>query len=94
VFRDYEALSSLGYYLHRPIGIVDSASNDLWYGQRLRPDPQRFPSLQRFVSEERYRDAAVVVAGRRRREFEASLLASRLEPVAHFGRTTLYAWRR
>ena len=94
VFRDYEALSSLGYYLQRPIGIVESASNDLWYGQRLRPDAQRFPSLHRFVSDGRYRDAAVVVAGRRARELQMSELGSRLEPVARFGRTTLYLWRR
>lgn len=93
VFRDYEALSSLGYYLHRPIGIIDSASNDLWYGQQLRPDAQRFPSVQRFVADERYRAAAVVVAGPRRRELEASALGPHLQPVARFGRTILYLWR-
>lgn len=94
VFRDYEAVSSLGYYLHRPIGIIESASNDLWYGQRLHPDAQRFPSLQRFMSDARYRDAAVVAAGRRRRELEMSVLGSHLEPVVRFGHTTLYLWRR
>ena len=93
VFRDYEAMSSLGYYLHRPLGIIDSASNDLWYGLRLRPDAERFPLTEHFLADARYRAAAIVVADRRRREFMRSPLASHMRLAAIVGHASLFVWR-
>jgi 4-amino-4-deoxy-L-arabinose transferase-like glycosyltransferase len=37
LYQDFEMLSSLAFYLNRPLIMVDSQSRDLWYGQKTRP---------------------------------------------------------
>ena len=94
LYRDYEAMSALPFYLHRPVGIIDPNSNELEYGIRLSHDAERFPSLAQFLARPTRRDEAIVVADSRRREFQATPLASRLQQVYRSGKLSLYVWRR
>lgn len=41
-FRDYEYMSSLGFYLDAPVPIVNCHSNDLYYARHLQVYPQTF----------------------------------------------------
>lgn len=93
LYRDYEAMSALPFYLNRPVGIIDPNSNELEFGIGLRPDAQRFPSVARFAATRPRRDEAIVVADSRRREFQATPLAARLRPVYRSGKLTLYVWK-
>ena len=45
VYREFESLSALPFYLDAPVGVVDSRSTELWYGSRLEPQPERFPDM-------------------------------------------------
>lgn len=91
-FRDYEKVSALGYYLRRPIGVIDSHSMDLWFGASLAPDPAKFPSLDRFARSLSGSPLAVVVLDSALRDFRASPLAQELAPLGRFGEAHLFAW--
>ena len=93
LYRDFEAMSALPYYLHRPVGIIDSRSNELAYGIHLHPEPGRFPTVERFLASGPRRDEAIVVADSRRRDFEATALARHLVRIAASGNLSLYVWR-
>ncbi|HXZ50067.1 MAG TPA: glycosyltransferase family 39 protein [Usitatibacter sp.] len=92
VYRDFENLSSLAFYLRRPIGVIDSASNDLRFGIALDPDARRFPSEAQFLRADYRGEVAVVVARSRLRELEGTPLARGLHPLARVGRLELFSW--
>ena len=93
LYRDYEAMSALPFYLGRRVGIIDPNSNELEYGIHLAPDAARFPSLAQFLASRPAQDEAIVVADSRRHEFLATPLASLLRPVYRSGKLVLYVWK-
>lgn len=93
VFRDFESMSALAFYVREPIGVIDSRSNDLGFGLRLRPDPDRFPSIERFSALEARPGVGIVVANSRRADFERTPVRGQFAPVWSSSRVTLYAWR-
>ena len=93
LYRGYEEMSALPFYLDRPVGIIDPNSNELAYGIHLRPDARRFPTTAGFIASGARRDEAIVVADSRRRDFQATPLAGRLRPVYRSGKLTLYVWK-
>lgn len=70
LYRDFETLSSLPFYLDEPVGVVASASRDLAYGMLLKPDPQRFPTASEFAAAAARRPIWLVVERKRWKEFE------------------------
>jgi 4-amino-4-deoxy-L-arabinose transferase-like glycosyltransferase len=91
LYRDFESLSSLAYYLRAPVGIIDSASNDLAYGIGLRRIPERFPSATEFV-DQHVQPAAIVVRDAHATALLASPLAPGLELMRVIGSNRLYRW--
>jgi len=49
IYREFEKLSALAFYMQKPLIVVDSQSNDLLYGQHLRRAPEEFLSLQEWA---------------------------------------------
>lgn len=93
LYRDFDAISSIAFYLPQPLGVIDSTSNELWYGLRLAPDAARFPTTQAFAASIPAADTLVVALKRRGREIARGPLASHLEAVASVGPATLYRWK-
>ncbi len=93
LFRDFESLSALAYYVPHPVGVIDSQSNDLWFGTHLHPDVARFPTLEQFLAGPRRGDVGIVVSKSRRGAFEASALGREFSRVASTGAASVYAPR-
>ncbi|NEX62862.1 ArnT family glycosyltransferase [Noviherbaspirillum galbum] len=75
LYRNFEELSSLPFYLKQPLPVVDPRSNDLFWGDRLRPGNAITLSADRFA-QQAARDpggVAVVVMQRQLADFEAAL---------------------
>ncbi len=49
-YRDFENLSSLSFYLKRPVPILDSVSKDLWYAQKHGGYAEFFPGFKSLKS--------------------------------------------
>lgn len=90
VFQDFERISSLPYYLRRPIRIVDSRSNDLWFGQQSGMKPDAFLSANEFIASDAHESPLLVVDRSRRDAFRRSALSAQMQAVAHTGRVTIY----
>ena len=93
VYRDFEAISSIAWYWNAPVGVIDSASNELRYGLSQVHDESLFPSTTTFVAERHAQPAAVLVLEKRRAALEASPLGARLVRLARFGNVSVYEWR-
>jgi 4-amino-4-deoxy-L-arabinose transferase-like glycosyltransferase len=76
LYRDFETLSSLPFYLDAPVGVVASASSDLMYGVYLKPDWHRFPTTAEFASAAARRPVWLVVERKRWWEFQHSPLVT------------------
>jgi 4-amino-4-deoxy-L-arabinose transferase-like glycosyltransferase len=93
VYRDFERVSALPFYLQQPVGVVDSRSRDLLFGMRLHPDAGRFPAPRAFLaSASRGGPLVLVVRDDRSRAFAASPLAARFERVGRIGHFELYRY--
>jgi 4-amino-4-deoxy-L-arabinose transferase-like glycosyltransferase len=91
VYRDFEGVSALPFYLRRPVGVVDSRSRDLLYGIRLKPDARRFPAVVTFLDAvERGESALLVVPASRLQAFRASPLAWQFDYMGHVGPFELF----
>lgn len=91
LYKDYERISALQFYLKRPVSIIDSASNDLWYGQKQDGGKGRFVSLDNFLLSICRGKRVVVVHDKRLDDFRNKVPASLMQPVAHFGRVHVLA---
>lgn len=94
VFRDYENLSSLPFYLRRNVGIIDPESGDLRIGLQLEPDSARFPTTAQFLAQRRRGAIAVVALESRRHALESGPLGPGLHALFDSGRARVYEWRR
>jgi 4-amino-4-deoxy-L-arabinose transferase-like glycosyltransferase len=88
LYQDYEAVGALPIYLGRTLPVIDSKSNDLYYGHRVL---SRHPS---FITEDQALAAGpgalIVVMSDREKAFSATDLRSRTRPVTTIGRVRLY----
>ncbi len=91
VYREFEGLSALPFYLRRDVGVVDSRSRDLLYGIRLRPDSRHFPGATAFLDAAEHEERALLVVPESRlAAFRASPLAWRFEYAGHVGPFDLF----
>lgn len=92
LYRDFERISALRFYLKHPLSIIDSASNDLWYGQRREGGgKERFVSLESYLESARSDKGVVVVCDERLDEFRRKVPALQVQPAGRFGRVTVFA---
>ncbi|HUI45826.1 MAG TPA: hypothetical protein VL122_07590, partial [Nitrospirota bacterium] len=90
LYRDYEEISSLPFYLKGRVSIIDSASEDLSYGMKYSRDDRRFVSgdvFRRFLKSHK---VSVIVMKKRIEEFRSSGLAGLLIDVRRAGNVVLY----
>lgn len=93
LFQDFERMSSLGYYLPRPLHIIDSRSSDLAFGQRSGANPSVFVSSSELLKHTSSTPAVVLVDRSRRLAFARSGLVAQATMVAHIGRVDAYLER-
>ena len=92
LYRNFEEQSSLAFYLGHPVPIVDSRSNDLFWGNRLRENDIILSQEQFFAALERqpHRKVAMVVMQKQQRDFESSPLAKHFSRGATVGATAVF----
>lgn len=91
VYQDFEDYSSLPFYLQSTVGIIDSRSDDLRFGQRLGAGREHFLTVEEFMTRpDRQRPAWLVVHDPRQPDFQTTPLAKVSVPMLKIGRATLY----
>jgi len=89
LFRNFEEQSSLPFYLRHPLQIVDTCSNDLFWGNRLRKN-DIIISTERFAEEVARQPVAIVVMQRQLQDFRALPFAARFRGEKRIGDTTVF----
>ncbi|MDA8107985.1 MAG: glycosyltransferase family 39 protein [Betaproteobacteria bacterium] len=89
VYRDFERLSSLPFYLKRPVAVVDSDSEDLLFGRPYAP-PGTFLSDAQLAALSGRERVVLLVHRLRLRDFEARLGSLGLRPAGKIGNVTAY----
>lgn len=90
LYQDYEAFGALPVYLDRNIPVIDSASNDLYFGRKLLPNHENLIDEDSALDQE---EALIVVLSDREKSLRQSGLHSRIEKVGEIGRASLYRLR-
>lgn len=93
LFKDYEAISSLAFYLPVKPWMVDSSSNDLYFAQHSNAAPERFLTSQTLAQRSVGTGQALVVLDGRLEDFRASPLAGLFQAAGKLGRSTLFLRR-
>jgi hypothetical protein len=89
IFEDFEAVGALPIYMKQTIPVIDSKSNDLYFGRQIRPDHPNFVTADKvLVSGDK---ALIVVMNDRLRDFENTSLPSVSTELAVIGRAKLFA---
>jgi hypothetical protein len=89
LYRDFEELSSLPFYLKTPVPVVDARSNDLLWGSRLRIN-DIFVSPERFDAIASNRPVAVVVHDRELNDFRKTAFFRHFKGEKRIGETTVF----
>ena len=90
LYRSFEELSSLPFYLKQAVPVIDSVSADLFWGNRLRPgNPVMLSSAQftQILSQQR---VAVVVLDRHLQEFGTSAYFAQFVAHRRVGDSTVF----
>ena len=90
LYRSFEELSSLPFYLKQPVPVIDSVSADLFWGNRLRPGNPVMLSSAQFAQELPRQRVAVVVLDRHLQEFGASAYFARFVAHRRVGDSTVF----
>lgn len=90
LFRNFEEMSSLPFYLKKPLPIIDARSNDLFWGNKLRPENGIFVSGAQFARELARQPLAVVVMERQLQDFRAAEYAGRFKGEKRIGQLTVF----
>lgn len=88
LYQDFEKLSSLPFYLHRRLAIIDSQSQDLFYGQHHTHDLGWFKSATQFAAEMKTSPHYVVVRNKRLDQF-LTTVGGHYHPVFEDGSAVL-----
>lgn len=87
LYQDYEAYGALTIYLDRNIPVIDSHSNDLYFGSQLQPGHSSLASESAVLKLDR---ALIIVLAERENAFRRSGLWSRAEALRRYGKATLF----
>jgi 4-amino-4-deoxy-L-arabinose transferase-like glycosyltransferase len=89
LYRNFEELSSLPFYLQQPIGVIDSQSNDLYWGNKLQANDLLITGDQ-FEHILSSRQVAVVVPEKQIKDFKASRLFIGIKGQRQIGAATVF----
>ena len=90
LFRKFEEMSSLPFYLKHPVAVIDSESADLFWGDRLRPGNRITLSSAQFEQDLRRQAVAVVVKNRQLEEFGATAYFKQFTAQRRIGDSTVF----
>lgn len=90
LYRNYEELSSLPFYLKQPVPVIDPRSADLFWGDRLRPGNRIMLAPDQFAQNMQGQRVAVVVLDRQLADFRATGFFDRFTSEKQIGNTTVF----
>jgi len=90
LYRNFEEQSSLPFYLKQPVHVIESRSNDLWWGDRLRPNNNLLISAQQFGHAMQSQQVAVVVLDRQLQAFQETDFFNRFTGRKPLGKSTIF----
>ncbi|MGB7481701.1 MAG: hypothetical protein WA924_15350, partial [Burkholderiaceae bacterium] len=90
LYRSFEELSSLPFYLRQPVPVIEPESADLYWGDRLRPGNPEMLSTAEFVQQLQRRKVAVVVPDRRLEEFRSTGFYDRFSTQQQVGNVVAF----
>jgi len=93
IFREFETLSALPFYLDSCVGIADPRSGDLHNGLLLDPQPERFPDIAAMAKRAATEPLWLVVPNGQRKNFARDPLSAMFVEVRSVGPNELYASR-
>lgn len=89
LYREFEKQSSLPFYLKQPVGVVDSVSNDLFWGNKLRRN-DIVVSGSEFAKRAETQRSAIVVPEAARKDFEANQHFRRFKSEKRIGDSWIF----
>jgi len=87
IYQDFESVGSLPIYLNRTIPVIDSQSNDLYFGRRKQPNHPNLVNVEDVTASGA--GALVVVLKERQHAYKQTPLAVCSEEVATIGKASL-----
>jgi len=90
LYRSFEDISSLPFYMEQPLPIVDSRSRDLLWGARLKPNTLMHSDNEFDAIVQSQGRIAIVVTDRQLQAFRTRPYAARLQERKHMGRLTVF----
>lgn len=90
LYRNFEELSSLPFYLEQPLPVIDPSSADLFWGNRLRPGNPFMLSAAQFAQRLPRQRLAVVVMDRQLQAFRATDFFNRFTAQRRVGTSTVF----
>lgn len=93
IYKDYERISSLPFYLPKPPAVLDSESNDLWFAFHEHAAAPAFAASDSLARQPGDQALAIVVLKGRLADFAANPLANRVRPALNLGQATLFLGR-
>lgn len=91
LYRDYEGISSAGFYAGGPVTIIDSESRDLLYGATKAPDSPHLISMDAFEASADGAKRWIVVRKGDMNGFTAKVGADRFDIWKRYGNTFVVA---
>ncbi|MDD5247422.1 MAG: glycosyltransferase family 39 protein [Rhodocyclaceae bacterium] len=88
IFEDFEALGALPIYLKQTIPVIDSKSNDLAFGRRIRPHHPNFVTADKVLASGN--EAVVVVMQDRLKDYAGTALPKVSTELTTIGRAKLF----
>jgi hypothetical protein len=89
LYRNFEELSSLPFYLKKPLAIIDSRSNDLYWGNKLRSNDIVI-STNQFEPRLQNQRLVVVVMERQLKDFKTNVFFPKFKAETKIGETTVF----
>lgn len=89
LYRNFEELSSLSFYLKHPVPVVNAHSNDLFWGNKLRANDILISGDQ-FLAAQAQHPVAIVVMQRQLKDFNATGFTARFKGETRIGTTTVF----
>jgi 4-amino-4-deoxy-L-arabinose transferase-like glycosyltransferase len=89
LYREFEQKSSLPFYLKKTVPVIESRSNDLFWGNKLR-DNRIVLSAEQFSARMAVQPVAVVVADRHLKDFKESPFFKGFKAEKRVGETTVW----
>ena len=89
LYRKFEELSSLPFYMGRPLHVVDSRSNDLYWGNKLQPNDLLIDGA-RFAQDAAAGPVAIVVTAHQMKDFRTEPYFASFKEQAKVGDNTIF----